>query len=390
MFDHEWNLGFREPGSRAVCSISLSDLNPLSYVKPLTNKLGITNAAPADVSQGPDVQAQRDFAAQLRTQYAGHTPGAVAPVNATYIDPTQADQSRDVANKNLTQLQGVADGSVPTAADALLTKGTDAAAKNASGLAAAYSRGNPGLALRAGLAGGAAAYAGAASTAAAQKAQEQAQARGEIGSFADAMRTADLGAAKTNADIANNTEQFNTGANLQQQGLNNNYDIGKGNQVVAGNASPVASDYASQQALLENQKNNQAGTGSLITTLGALSDKRAKTDIKPASLADALAKDVHGVSFAYKGGMDDSGKHVGVLAQDVEKALPGAVKTGADGLKRVDVGHAALGTMGAVSDLARRLRALEGKANDDEDVKWGPSPYAREPAAKPITMSQGR
>lgn len=365
-------------------------------VRSATDAFGITNPAPPDLSQGPDAQATRDFAAKLRGQYGNLQPGQarmVRPdtVTATSLDQTQANQARDAANRNLAGLEGVANGA-PTAADALLQRGTDTAARQAMGTAAAYSRGNPAGALRAGLAAGNDAAARAASVAAEQKANEQAQARGQIGSFADAMRGADLNAAQYNANAANQTGQFNATTNLQgqkanqdallqQQQINNQHQVALGNLASTSSIAPLNAAQANAALQQQNQANNQHGIGALITAAGALSDERAKKDIKPApSFADALGKGVHGVTFAYKPGHDDGGKHVGVLAQEVEKTVPGAVTEGRDGFKRVDVGHMTMANTAATAELARRLRALEGKK--DDDVKWGPYPYARESDGK--------
>jgi hypothetical protein len=363
-----------KPNLGTVTHASIPVFGGGSPLKAATNALGITNPAPPNISQGPDVQAQRDLATQLRADHA-RAGTAVAPV----LDQTAANQDRGTAENNIRDLQGVAAGTTQTAADALLTKGTDAAAKNAAGLAAAYSRGNPGMALREGLAAGANDYATAASTAAMQKAKEQETARSDIGNYANSLRAGDIGAAGADQSAAVTT----AGQNITDK-------LGTGNTAVTATSAPTEADYASQRAQLENQKNNQQGTGSLLTAFGALSDERAKKNITPVSLADALGREVHGVEFQYKPGQADGGKHAGVLAQDVERALPGAVKEGPDGMKRVDTGHAALATMGAVSELARRLRVVEGKkgdgSDDDEGVSWGPNPWAREPASKPITM----
>jgi hypothetical protein len=57
------------------------------------------------------------------------------------------------------------------------------------------------------------------------------------------------------------------------------------------------------------------------------------------------------------------GPQVGPMAQDLEKTPAGrvAVKTGPDGLKRVDPARVAMQTVGAVHDIDARLRRLEGR-----------------------------
>lgn len=321
---------------------------------------GLNN--PADISQSPDVAAQRQFRDQLMAQYGAYQPKTEQTVSATPLNTAQSDQARGVAMQNITGLQGVANGTTSTAADALLQRGTDAAARQATGLAAQYSRQNPGAALRMGLAAGNDAAAQAASTMAAQKANEQAQARGQIGTFADAVRGADNTVAQSNQTNDFNTQKANQDANLTQQNTNNQFQLGLANATQNSLGAPV-------NALQQNQQNQATATanrnqfwGNMLTAGGSaakLSDRASKKDVKPISLVDALSKHVHGVTYQYKSGMEDEGEHAGVIAQDLEKALPGAVSKGPDGMKRVDTGHTALATVGVVAELAKRLKALE-------------------------------
>jgi hypothetical protein len=51
-------------------------------------------------------------------------------------------------------------------------------------------------------------------------------------------------------------------------------------------------------------------------------------------------------TFNYRGEPAGTPKHVGLMASEVEKEKPSAVKRGKDGLRRVDYGKA-LGLMGA-------------------------------------------
>lgn len=68
--------------------------------------------------------------------------------------------------------------------------------------------------------------------------------------------------------------------------------------------------------------------------LAALSDMRAKRNIRPLGL-DAMPG-VPLVEFEYLEGLGAAGKHVGVLAQDLERVSPRHVSERADGLKVVD------------------------------------------------------
>ena len=404
MFDHDWNLGCREPCNRLVCSIKIgsalgkiADYTPIvsnvkgavqgnvaqaiggpvaaGYqdvkdgdlsVRGVTNALGVTSPNPEDVSKGPDAEAARQFATKLRDQYSNLTPGQVAPIQATTLDQTQANQARGIAAGNLGALQGVASGATPTAADALLTRGTDEGARAATGLAAAYSRGNPGLALRAGLAGSENIYAKAAATAAEQKANEQAAARAQIGQLADAMRNADLSAASFNAGAANNVSAANQKAALEQQQINNQQQLGLGNLAANATTTPLSAAQANEKLQFEANKANQEATGSLWTGAGkaltALSDKRAKERIRTSKLADALGKEVRGVTFEYKAESGEApGKHAGVIADDLERVVPGVVTRGKDGMRVVDTGHLSLANTGIIAELAKRLKKVENR-----------------------------
>lgn len=69
--------------------------------------------------------------------------------------------------------------------------------------------------------------------------------------------------------------------------------------------------------------------------LAFMSDKRTKKDIEP--IGEAKGHNLY--AFRYKGEAEASPKHVGVMAQEVEKKRPDAVFTGPDGLKRVKYGQ---------------------------------------------------
>jgi hypothetical protein len=65
-----------------------------------------------------------------------------------------------------------------------------------------------------------------------------------------------------------------------------------------------------------------------------------------------------------------SGRQAGPMAQELE-GIPGVVKPGPDGLKRVDTGRLALATASATGDQERRLRQLEELNRDYEALNEG-------------------
>lgn len=353
-------------------------IHPLDAIHNLSNAVGLTHDAPPDPSKGPDAQAERDFATGLRAQYAGLKPGQAqqivsSPTQYQSLDQSYANQARATQQANIGDLQGVANGSTATAADSLLRQGTDQAARNATGLAAAYSAQNPGLALRAGLAASNNAYAQAASQAGIQKAQEQAAARQQIGSLSDSMRQTDLGAAGANQNAYNANQQFtanqglqaqqlNQAAGLQQQGLNNQMQLGLGNLASSTTVAPINASVANQQIQAATNAQNQQGVGAIIGGVGSAvaSDARLKTDIKKRSLADAMGDQVRGVvEYSYKPGEGNPGKQTGILAGDLEKVAPNLVRKDSRGMRMVDTGQAAMTGLGLAAELANRVRKLE-------------------------------
>lgn len=84
-----------------------------------------------------------------------------------------------------------------------------------------------------------------------------------------------------------------------------------------------------------------SGIGSLAGSLIGLSDDDAKKDARKIGEAKGMGL----YEFRYKGEPGSQPKHVGLMASEVEKKKPSAVKRGKDGLRRVDYGKA-LGLMG--------------------------------------------
>lgn len=110
---------------------------------------------------------------------------------------------------------------------------------------------------------------------------------------------------------------------------------------------------------------NAIGTGiSALAPLAAavLSDENAKEDIKDGyGILARVTKVVNPKTFKYKEGtgMDANAPRVGVMAQDLEKTpLASTVKTGQDGLKRVDTGQLTLGNTAMISELSKKLDSV--------------------------------
>ncbi len=110
--------------------------------------------------------------------------------------------------------------------------------------------------------------------------------------------------------------------------------VGVGAVPTTDNASIIANSDAARQNAWQQ---SQASMGSTIGALGglfSLSDERAKTDKEKIGKTD----DGMGIySFKYKG---SDKTQVGLMAQEVKKKKPGAVRKRADGLMEVNYGKA--------------------------------------------------
>lgn len=103
-------------------------------------------------------------------------------------------------------------------------------------------------------------------------------------------------------------------------------------------AGLINQDY---QNRLGAYQTKQAQSGGLIGgllgfggQLASLSDKRAKKDVKKVGELKG-----HGLyEYSYRGKHDDGKRHIGVMAQDVEKKRPDVVSRRPDGLRQVNYG----------------------------------------------------
>jgi hypothetical protein len=101
-------------------------------------------------------------------------------------------------------------------------------------------------------------------------------------------------------------------------------------------------------------------TGNLVATIHhSSSDARLKTDITP--ISDALIKigQINGVTYI-RTDTDETIRHTGVIAQDVEKVLPEAIAVGLDGYKVVAYGNMIGLLVEAIKELKAEVDALKG------------------------------
>lgn len=103
-------------------------------------------------------------------------------------------------------------------------------------------------------------------------------------------------------------------------------------------AGIINQDYQNRLGAYNTQMAQRQGLLGGLFGLGAAaikaSDRRVKKDIRP--IGKLMGERIY--TYKYKGKFDDGNRHVGVMAQNVEKRHPDAVMTGSDGVKRVNYG----------------------------------------------------
>ena len=117
------------------------------------------------------------------------------------------------------------------------------------------------------------------------------------------------------------------------------------------------------------------GAGLGAAGVAIASDERAKRDISSGDdPIEQLLDELSPKEYRYIEGVDDGGaqKHVGVMAQDVERTPSGAgmVQEDAQGVKSLDVGDIAQASLAASANIHKRLKALEAKGGGqgDDDI----------------------
>jgi hypothetical protein len=164
----------------------------------------------------------------------------------------------------------------------------------------------------------------------------------------------------------------NVGIGTTNPGIAKTYvsNAGGGVGLYVGNGTPFGQSYIEQDGPAATHiymaENGSAvfyvlsGGRTYATAFLYASDRRLKENIAP--LDNALYKllQITGVSFDWRPGTPQAGKHdVGVIAQDVQKVLPEAVTTNpATGMLAVDYPRLVPLVIDAVKELAQKLYAL--------------------------------
>ena len=295
---------------------------------------------------GPDTSSSDAETARTNALADSLTTQANAAGDQASTDRGRGTQIYQQQQDSIAGLTAAANGTVPSAAEIQGKTQASIDAARQYGLAAALQGNNPGAALRQASLGGAAIAGTDNANATALRATEQANARNTLASTLGNVQS-------------NNTANVYT--DTGQQGNLNNAGVTSQGQGVTSTGQKIT---AQSQKYTADQVAKGAAIGAAGTLVGGLlSDKRAKKNIAKVGLADELGKGVHGVTFEYRpeAGEDDM-PHFGLLADELEKVIPGVVKRGPSGYKQVDAGHMTMANTAILSELAKRIMELEKEA----------------------------
>jgi hypothetical protein len=314
----------------------------MSWYNPLTwGNTGST--APLTAEQAAADQAAKVLAGQRAD--LGAAPFAISTGNA--------DADRATQLQTIKQLQAAATGAVPSAAELQLKQ--QAANNNASafGAAAALKGRTPGASFTTATRQNAANQLDTNAQGAALRANEMAGARTALAGAGATQEQQDQQAAQTAAELKTNYATSLLGGELTSQG--------QGVTAAGGVTNANVGNAQTQNAFM----GGIIGGGAQVGAAALTSDLREKKDVKPVSgeLDETFTK-LTPIAFNYEhpdAPGEAPGPRVGVPAQDMVKSKLGREVVVGDKPMKLDVGNALGLSLAAISDLTRRLKALEGK-----------------------------
>lgn len=129
-----------------------------------------------------------------------------------------------------------------------------------------------------------------------------------------------------------------------------------------------AADLAAQEAAYgryrkKNQDDTSAYVGGLSTIGSLISDERAKENVKDEG--EGIARTMRALSaksWDYKDPANGEGRHIGIMAQDLEKTEAGRwLVTERNGVKTIDAKKAIGALLASNAELTKRLDKVEGR-----------------------------
>lgn len=197
---------------------------------------------------------------------------------------------RDAQLRAMGLYEGAANGTAPSAAEALLRKGIDENIGAQLGMAATLQGNTPGLALRSGLAGAQHAIAGSSADMAALRAQEQERGRAGFLAAATGIRAQDISIAQSNQTKDLTTAVTNLQAHI---------DVLKANQATALQAG-MANQNANLTAQIHNAQNqlDAAKTSAANSLTRDIANMTASLDASKSNAANQVSQNIANLQSA--------------------------------------------------------------------------------------------
>jgi hypothetical protein len=285
------------PNAGPAASMTAAQSTGAPKIDPRQLGVGAQTVTPQTIAGVAPISAATAMTSGAGAQQIAR-PGAITPqqVSAQQIGPVglapgaNAHQASQDAAQSM--LQGAAEGTAPSAAEALLRKGIDENAGTALGMAATLQGSRPGMALHQGLAAAKGAIAKSAADAAALRANEMATGRQQYSDATTQARAQDIQAASTNLSAQIDTLKSNQQAALAAGNTNAANALQAQIQTVQ---SQLDASKANQQAALQATLANQS-TGADLAKANASNQLQAQIvtmqqqlDVAKQNAANALA-----------------------------------------------------------------------------------------------------
>lgn len=326
-------------------------------------------AAPGlvDLNGIPQVSAPKINAPAPITAGTMAAPTMAAPdrIAAGAIDPTAnlVDQNTAARGQQQTAVnlaQGAAEGKAPSAAEELYKEAIGRGASTQLAAAASLQGRNPGMALRAGLAGAANVNLQSSATLAAQRAQEMAQARQDFLSGAGALRSGDTTIAQGNQNEILQANMSNLSADTQTKLGNLNAQL----QTLQANL---------QAATAAGQANLAADTQTKIANLNAQLDVAKQDAINELEASGKNATNTLSGMTTNAGNTTTTNIANQTAADDLAKANAGYAinQTQLDDILRSSYAPQIIAALGLPIDAAKQDIANAIAAHAGDQAMWG-------------------
>lgn len=165
-------------------------------------------------------------------------------------------------------------------------------------------------------------------------------------------------------NLYNQSMQQGQIAKLQEDELNRQRLIQYEQMLQEAGKAKLNAQVGMSQAAAQAKSGLLGGMGTAVAGIASMfSDKRVKKNFKQddATINKLLESFSKSKEFEYKDEIMGKGKHVGPMAQDIEKAMPDMITEDENGVKKIDTTKAIMAMMAAQGQINKELKKLKKK-----------------------------